>query len=159
MSTCCGSTAGTAPRNGFTLVELLVALGLLALLTAVAVPMLSGRPGGAELHARAQAIADGLNRTRGAAIATNRPAAFELDLGARSFRAAGDTRAGRIPPGFAVSAVSARSETGADGRTRFRFFPDGSASGGRIVLSGATGRREIAIDWLTGGVRIADPVE
>ncbi len=149
-----GATMRGDARSGFTLLELLVALGLLALLTAVAVPMLVGRQGGATLTASAQAIADGLNRTRGRAIASNRPAAFELDLAERWFRGAEDARPGRIPSAFAVSVTTAQSETGPGDRARFRFFPDGTASGGRIVLSGATDRREVAIDWLTGRIRI-----
>lgn len=141
-------------RDGFTLFELLVALGLLALLTTVAVPMLTGRSGGAALTASAQAIADGLNRARGRALASNRPTTFEIDLAQRWFRGTEDARPGHIPTAFDVSVTTALSQTGPHERVRFRFFPDGTASGGRIVLTGATDRRELAIDWLTGRVQI-----
>lgn len=146
--------SGGRRAGGFTLVELLVALALLALLSAVAVPMLTGRPAGAELTASAEAIGHALGRTRGQALASNRPAIFEIDLSERWFRGGEDSRPGRIPPALAVSVTTARSETGPGERARFRFFPDGTASGGRILLTAATDRREIAIDWLTGRVRI-----
>ncbi|MFC6669230.1 GspH/FimT family pseudopilin [Marinobacterium aestuariivivens] len=37
-----------------------------------------------------------------------------------------------------------------------RFYPDGSSSGGTVVLTGSGGRYEIGVDWLTGRVRIDD---
>ncbi|NBC88790.1 MAG: hypothetical protein GVX90_04750 [Alphaproteobacteria bacterium] len=41
-------------------------------------------------------------------------------------------------------------------RARFRFFPDGSATGGRITLSRDERQYRIDIDWLTGRVKILD---
>jgi general secretion pathway protein H len=37
-----------------------------------------------------------------------------------------------------------------------RFNPDGSSSGGRIVLADGTRRIAVGVDWLTGRVVIAD---
>jgi len=37
---------------------------------------------------------------------------------------------------------------------RIRFFPDGSASGARIVLDDGRVSAAIRVDWLTGDVRL-----
>jgi prepilin-type N-terminal cleavage/methylation domain-containing protein len=37
------------------------------------------------------------------------------------------------------------------------FFPDGSASGGNLAVSGEAGQHAIHVDWLTGEVTIATP--
>ena len=35
-----------------------------------------------------------------------------------------------------------------------RFFPDGSSTGGEIMLAGAAGTFFVRVDWLTGRIRI-----
>ena len=43
------------------------------------------------------------------------------------------------------------------GATRvIRFSPDGSATGGAVVLGGGTHRIGITVEWLTGRVTMAD---
>jgi hypothetical protein len=37
-----------------------------------------------------------------------------------------------------------------EGGTRIAFFPSGGSTGGRVLVSGAAGRHEIAIDPVTG---------
>jgi general secretion pathway protein H len=39
-------------------------------------------------------------------------------------------------------------------RSRIRFFPDGGASGGRVVLQDTGGSATVHVDWLTGDVRL-----
>jgi general secretion pathway protein H len=35
-----------------------------------------------------------------------------------------------------------------------RFDPDGSSTGGRVILAAGAQKMEIGIDWLTGRVRV-----
>ena len=35
------------------------------------------------------------------------------------------------------------------------FFPNGTSTGGRVVLAAADGRRAVNVDWLTGRVTVA----
>ena len=37
---------------------------------------------------------------------------------------------------------------------RVRFFPDGSASGARVVLNDGRSTASVLVDWLNGDVRI-----
>lgn len=37
-----------------------------------------------------------------------------------------------------------------------RFYPDGSATGGRITVSGAERTYHVMLDWLTGTVSIVE---
>ena len=34
------------------------------------------------------------------------------------------------------------------------FFPNGTSTGGRVVLAASDGRRAVDVDWLTGRVTV-----
>jgi general secretion pathway protein H len=36
------------------------------------------------------------------------------------------------------------------------FLPDGSSSGGSVLITGATRRMQVSVDWLSGRIRIAE---
>jgi general secretion pathway protein H len=142
--------------QGFTLFELLIVLAIIAVLTGVAVPLL-GRPSAEfRIEKSARAIAAGLERTRGEAIATNRARAFTLDVEQRWFRDSANARRVELPDSVAISFDTARSEMIGDAVARVRFFPDGSSTGGRIVLMAEERHYDVAVDWLTGRVSVSD---
>ena len=140
-------------HDGFTLLELLVALGVVAMVIAVALPHLPGRTESAVVKAAAEALAGGLRESRGLAIRGNRPVLFSLDVAARRW-AIGGGRPATLSPDLALALETDRrllqsSEVGA-----IRFFADGSASGGRIVVRRGASRAAVTVDWLTGAVKV-----
>ncbi len=138
---------------GFTLLELLVALLIAGLLFAL-VPAVAPADGGRTAVAQsASAIATALKRTRARAIATNKSAAFTLDLRNRIYEA-GPERHVALPPHVDVTLRAARTEVLDDGAGGIRFFADGSSTGGRITLSAGAFASRIDVDWLTGRVAI-----
>ena len=66
-------------ERGFSLVELLVVLGLLALLAALAPPLISGAVDGARLNSAARQVVAGLRAARGQAAASQQAVALSVN--------------------------------------------------------------------------------
>lgn len=139
--------------RGFTLIEMLAVIVLIAIAATVIGVSLHGR-GRSELDATAHRIAAGLRDTRAHAMATRQPQWFTLDLRDHTYAAPGhDPRA--IPADASIDVTSAQQDADAQGDARIRFFPDGSSSGGHIVLRSPRYGVRVNVDWLTGAVDVA----
>ena len=142
-------------QAGFTLIEILVTLAILAFAVVLVVgykPPWSRTLG---LRGAAAQIASGLRTARSEAIVQNRPTSFEVDLKTHRFQiGSGPIR--QLPPGLSLVLLTITGEERDAQAGGIRFNPDGSSSGGRISV--ADGRRTIAVgvDWLTGRVSVAD---
>lgn len=153
-ASCCGAPryALTDRQAGFTLIELLVVLAVLGLAMAAAMPLFSRALPAQQERAAAAALAVVLRELRDAAIAGHQVTTLELDAEARGYVAAGLPRAGDLPDWIGLELVI--GDVPAPQVGLIHFFPDGSSTGGRIVLRGRTGGYQIDIDWLTGRVRL-----
>jgi len=136
-------------RAGFTLMELLVVLALMALLTGLAAPRL--RPDAPNLSLEARAMAGGLRATRSTALRANDERLFLVDLAGRRYGSPPQWTA--VGLGVALETYAAAEEGGRD-TAAIRFFPDGSSTGGRITLSAGGRTAAITVDWLSGAVVI-----
>lgn len=133
---------------GFTLLEMtivLIILGLALGLVALRGPI---RSRGLELRAATQQLAQTLRAARAEAIAGDHAVEVALQPGGYS------VGVGRFHPlpGFALSATTLLGTA----QPGIRFAADGSSSGGLVALDDGARRARIAVDWLTGRVRIAD---
>lgn len=142
---------------GFTLLELLAVLLILALVTALVVPSLGGGAS-VEIKSAALSLAAGLRQTRNHALNENRPAVLALDVNKREFQLPGEPRARKLPQEIEISLFTARSERLDEYRAGIRFFPDGSSTGGRITLTTDAMRYLVDVDWLTGRVSVIESV-
>ena len=135
------------------MIELLVVLVILASAFAIALPAITSGTA-TELRVAARTVAAGLRQTRDRAINTHRAAAMEVDVERRRITLSERFRS--LPPQARVRLFTARSERIDDTRGTIRFFPDGSSTGGRVML--ATDHRSLLIDvdWLTGRVTIIE---
>jgi len=144
------------PRSrGFTLLELLVVLAIIALILAVTPPLITAAIPGAELKASARQVAAGLRLAREEAIRTGRDVAFTLDLETHSFEVDGRFRRGKLPKGLDLKLEAAETEMLDEHRGAVRFFPDGSSTGGRIILTRHDAGYQVGVQWLTGRIRTA----
>ncbi len=143
-------------HGGFTIIELLVVMVIMALAYTLASPMISSGVSGAELKASARQIAAGLRKARSDAISRRQESVLTLDLATRQFQLTGDARVYRLPPSVAVKVFTAQSELVGGTAGAIRFFPDGGSTGGRITLSANARNYDVDINWLTGQVVIIE---
>jgi general secretion pathway protein H len=78
---------------------------------------------------------------------------FTLDANSRDWTGP-NRRHGTLPSAINIFATSARNEQPAAGVAAFRFFPDGSATGGRLKLQRDRAAWQLDIEWLTGQVTV-----
>lgn len=141
-------------EKGFTLIETIVVLAILAAMLGLVVARGPSSSRGLETRAAASALAAGLREARARAILTNRPVSLVIDLDGRRYRV-GERDFVALPPGLPISLVTVRGEVRGEKLAGIRFEADGSSTGGRIDLGDGRVTR-IAVDWLTGGVSLSD---
>ncbi len=145
-----------ARQTGFTLLELLVVLALLAMTYALIPPMFGVGGSTAELKAGARQVAAGLRKARSQAIVSRGEATLTLDVEARSFLLSGDSKSRKLPQQAEIGVYTAQGEVTDASTAAIRFYPDGSSTGGRVSLAMGERKYLIDVDWLTGQVEILD---
>lgn len=135
---------------GFTMLELLVVLGIVAVVLGT---MIVAQPNasGARVNAAARAVSATLRLARAEAIEQNVEIVVSIDPETHTVRSPHGKW--QLPHGVHVVLTYAESERmGAAGG--LRFYPDGQSSGGEISL-GLDGRiARLSVNWLTGESRI-----
>jgi general secretion pathway protein H len=140
---------------GFTLIEMIVVLAILGFALVLIVGYKPPWSRGLDLDAGAAELAGQLRLARSEAIAGNRAVALDLDFAGHRYRV-GDATPRPLPAGLAVELLTVAGERQGVTTGGIRFHPDGSSTGGRIVLAGGSRRVAIGVDWLTGRVAVAD---
>lgn len=138
---------------GFTLMEVLTVLAMLALVIVVSLPLVRSSGSGRVFRAQAQEISALLRLARIDAVTGNRQTRIVVDLEDRRIGYPARANTILLPPETAIEVKTARGEVMA-GEAGFRFMPGGGATGGSIELARDGNRATIAISWLTGAVAI-----
>jgi general secretion pathway protein H len=138
--------------RGFTLVELLIVLAIMAGTTALFMTYVQTGTIGAQLRAATREMSAALNETRSRAIAANRTTALVIDAQDRRYRDPGREHVVSPRVGFAVQGAVPVSGDGRSGA--IYFFPDGSSSGGEIDFAAGTASEAVTIDWFTGHANV-----
>jgi general secretion pathway protein H len=95
-----------------------------------------------------------LRFAKGQALISNKETTLNLDLNENTYTVSGRDKVFTIPETIAVTVVTAQDEMEGKGLANFRFFPDGSSSGGRIKLERNGTTWQIDVNWLTGQVEL-----
>lgn len=151
-----GRATARARSRGMTLIEILVVLAIIALLAAIALPMLGPGASTMEMKQAARQLASGLRLARSEAVATRQEMFVTLDLEGRRFKVARDPKEYPLPKAVEIKLFTAQNDIVDEKTGAIRFFPDGGSNGGRITLSAGERRYEVDVDWLTGRVAILD---
>ena len=144
---------GTRRASGFTLLEILLVLALVAAASLLAAGVLTGGIDGLRLRSSAKEIAAQLRFTRTQALATGAPQQFLIDPHAHTWEAP-KRRHGSIPAKLGVLFIGARETQPSAGVGAIVFFPDGASTGGRVQLQAKQAAWNIDVAWLTGEVRV-----
>jgi general secretion pathway protein H len=137
-------------REGFTFVELLVVLAILAAVTALVTPSFSRTLASARLRTAASDVRTSLARGRALAVAAAKERIVAFDLSRGEFGV--DNETARVLPGtIRLGAVLPGEERRERGNVRVRFFPDGSGDEAEISVTAEDGGTlRVTVDPLTG---------
>lgn len=143
-----------ARRAGFTLLESIVVMALLALAAGMASQLLRPPSGRLRLETAIRTFCSTLRAARARAIATNGEASVVVDLFSKTY-ASPVGAPGGFPPEAAISLDVANTQQLSPRSGAIAFFPDGASTGADMTVQTPDARARIAVNWLTGEARCA----
>lgn len=151
------SAGRPARQRGFTLVELIVVLGIVAMIMLLALPRLGDLAPGQQLRATAEELSADIRRVRNAALAESRETVLVIDVESGTWHSAAGKLSGALPADMELAITVARQERTGEGAGGIRFYPDGTSTGAKLTLGRGERALLISIDWFDGHVQIAAP--
>jgi general secretion pathway protein H len=145
-----------AHQHGFTLLEMVCVIALIALMAAVLLPFLPQHTSRARLQAYALQAASLLKADRNAAIARRANVTTLVDPPSRAIRSGVSSQFLRIPDDVRFDALLPRTCRHRAALSAISFFADGMSCGGTIALARLDTTYEIRVNWLTGRIEIVD---
>jgi general secretion pathway protein H len=145
--------------SGFTFLEIIVVLLIMALGTALVVPMIEGGFESREVRRAARQIASTMHFCRGEAVSLGKPQEMVIDAPENTIHTTGWGRWAALTDRAVIEEIHGGNVL-ADGVVQILFFPNGSTSGAEVVVAARSDRREhrllIALDPLLGTVKVGD---
>lgn len=139
--------------QGFTLVEIMVVMVIIALVMGMVATSMSRSISSAEARAATRKVVASLRYTRARAIIDKAEQVFEINVDNRSYKAPG-RKLVTLPEGVDITVTTARSEITAEDVAGIRFFPDGGSTGGHIELTINEREYRVNVAWLTGEAKM-----
>ena len=141
-------------EQGFTLLEMVCVLAIIALLAAVLLPFIPRETSRSRLQAYALQAAALLKADRDAAIRGHMSVATLVDAGSRAIRSGASPASIRIPDDVRFDAVLPQTCQRQAALSTIRFFANGTSCGGTVALTRFDAGYEVRVNWLTGRVEI-----
>lgn len=141
-------------ENGFTLLEMVCVLALIAMMAAVLLPFIPHQTSRSRLQAYALQTATLLKADRNAAIRRGVDVSTLVDTGSRSIRSGATAEMIRIPDDVSFNALLPQSCNRHAALSTISFFASGMSCGGAIALTRLDAGYEIRVNWLTGRIEI-----
>ena len=140
--------------TGFTLVELLVVLAMIALLVTLARPMYQAAVPGARVRAEVLDLARSLRESRHRAITSGKVVAVQFDPEQASYAIDGDVVT--LSGSTELKTLTRNLQDDDEVLLRLEFHPDGSSTGASVEVLGTRVGYRVDVDWLTGRIRVAE---
>ena len=141
-------------ERGFTLLEMVCVIALIAMLAAVLLPFAPRQTSRARLQAFALEAATLLKADRNAAIRRQAEVSTLVDAHSHAIRSGATAQTLRIPDDVRFDALLPQSCRQRAARSAISFFADGMSCGGTIALARLDTAYEISVNWLTGRIEI-----
>ena len=149
-----GRSDSKASEHGFTLLELVCVLTILAFIAALIFPVIPRGTSRARLEAYALETAKLLKEDRSAAIRRRVQIRTDVDAASRSIRSGATGRVVRIPDDVIFDALLATRCNDQRAGSTISFFASGMSCGGVVALSRQGTGLQIRVNWLTGGIEV-----
>lgn len=141
-------------ENGFTLLEMVCVLALIAMMAAVLLPFIPHQTSRSRLQAYALQTATLLKADRNAAIRRGADVSTLVDTASRSIRSGATADTIRIPDDVRFDALLPQTCNRRAALSTISFFASGMSCGGAIALTRLDAGYEIRVNWLTGRIEI-----
>jgi general secretion pathway protein H len=143
-----------ASEGGFTLLEMVCVLALIAIMAAVLLPLFPHHTTRSRLQGYALQTAALLKEDRNAAIRRGTGVATLVDAGSRVIRSGAGADMVRIPDDVRFETLLPRTCNQREALSTIRFFASGMSCGGAVTLAREDVGYEIRVNWLTGRIEI-----
>ena len=143
-----------AGQTGFTLLEMVCAIAIIAIIAAVLLPIGPRHTSRARLQAYALETATLLKSDRNAAIRARADVSTLVDAPSRAIRSGATSQTIRIPDDVRFDALLPQTCQQRAVLSTISFFADGMSCGGTIALARLDMAYEIRVNWLTGRIEI-----
>jgi general secretion pathway protein H len=141
-------------ERGFTLLEMVCVMAIVAMLAAVLLPLAPLHTSRPRLQAYALEAASLLKADRNGAIKRQSDVATLVDAPSRAIRSAVTGETLRIPDDIRFDALLPQTCRQRAALSTIRFFADGMSCGGTIALTRLDASYEIRVNWLTGRIEV-----
>jgi general secretion pathway protein H len=141
-------------ERGFTLLEMVCVLAIVALLAAVLLPLVPRQTSRSRLQAYALQMATLLKTDRNAAIRRGADVATLVDAASRSLRSGTTMETVRVPDDVGFRALLPQTCRQREALSTIDFFANGMSCGGTITLTRLDAGYEVRVNWLTGRIEI-----
>lgn len=141
-----------ASEAGFTLIEMLAVLVIIALAAAAISTLYRAPSGASQVKTAALLAASRLRDLRSGAMTTGIETIAEIDTSHRILSFGSRISPIQLSSAVVLEVTSADSERRSDFVSGIRFFPNGGSTGGAIVFRSRGAAYELRINWLTGRV-------
>jgi general secretion pathway protein H len=140
-----------AAQRGFTLIELIAVLVLVAIALSLVSLSFTKSMNSAKVQAASRDLVAALRYTRGQAIVKNQQTALDLDMQNNTYQAPGKPLM-KLPKDMHMTLLTAESEQTGATSGRIRFFADGASTGGHVSIYAGQREWRVNVNWLTGQV-------
>ena len=149
-----GAAASRHPEAGFTLIELMAVVAILAVMATSVLMLTRTSSRGATLKANAVAVAAHLMEARTKAMRRRRDEVVLVDVRRKQLVRQESRKVTHLNQEIGLAMVASDAERLSANVAGVRFFPNGSSSGATLRLDYNGEKYDVRVDWLTGRVAI-----